>query len=276
MDPDDRPRARPATPEDYPHFARLFQELATGDPVPVPERYEQQIMPSALFLERGGKVAGYGYIRVLGDIGHVGHVVVDPGFRGQRVGRALMDVIAARLREAGCSRWCLNVKVGNVPALRLYERFGLAPVFAATALSFPWSALPALRLDPARVVARSLEPAHDAELETAFRLIPGQLAENRKRPGRVLFRATDPATEREPLGLASFDPAFPRAYPFRAASADSAAALLHAARRHALPEHDFVFVTVDDDADLTRALVAAGAQARFEMLHLRGPIPPPS
>jgi len=275
MDPDDRPRARPATPQDYPHFVRFFQELATDDPVPIPERYEQQIMPCALFLERGGKLAAYGYIRVMGDIGHVGHVVVDPDCRGERVGRALMAAIAARLRDAGCSRWCLNVKVGNVPALRLYERFGLAPVFAATALRFPWSALAALERDPARVVARSLEPAHEAELEAAFHLHPGQLAESRKRPGRVLFQATDAATERERLGIASFDPAFPGAYPFRAAEPHAAAALLDAVRPHALPEHDFVFVTIDEDADLTRHLVEAGAAVRFEMLHLRGTIPPP-
>ena len=71
----------------------------------------------------------------------------------------------------------------------------------------------------------------------------------------------------------SFNAAFPGAFPFRARDLPGAAALLHAMRPHALPEHDFVRLMVESDDALERALLERGATVALETVHMRGPIP---
>ena len=51
-------------------------------------------------------------------------VVVDPGHRGQGVGRALMAALAAWAREQGATRMQLLADKHNAPALAFYDRIG--------------------------------------------------------------------------------------------------------------------------------------------------------
>ena len=125
-------RSRPASPSDYETFTRLFVELATGDPIPSRPSWEAGIAPTALFHEdAGGHVVAYSFHQLLGETGYVTHVVVDPAHRGKRLGRAVMDALAALFREAGCTRWCLNVKPENTAAVRLYESVGMRRAYAS-------------------------------------------------------------------------------------------------------------------------------------------------
>ncbi len=263
-------RERPAQASDYDRFALLFNELGTGDPLPGRARWEEEMVPSTLFLERGGEIVAYGYTQALRTTGYVRQVVVAPGERGKGVGGVLMRALGRQLARAGCSSWCLNVMEDNTPGIRLYSACGMRVAFASTALRLGWDVLDRLPREAEAPAVRRVEPEDDAAIEAAFDLPPGQIAEVRARGGRVLLRLAAP----EGLGgFASFDPRFPGAFPFRVVRPSLAVHLLEAMRSHGRPEHAFTNVVVEDAPALRDALVAAGAEVRFQMLHMKGPIP---
>lgn len=264
--------ARPATPADHATFLRLVVELQTGDPLPERARWEAAVMPTTLFYEDAqGRIAAYSYHQILGDTGYVRHVVVDPAFRGQGLGRVVMDMLAAIFRGAGCTKWCLNVKPENAPAVRLYESVGMKRAYTSASMALPWAQAPRLPGPMRAMLARAVDPPEDAALEAAFDLAPGSLAASRAFPGRAVVRLVDPMAPEEPrVGLASFDPHFPGAFPFRVAHPSFARLLLEAMKPHARPEHEHVGLVIEDDAELVRMLLAHGATVRMEILHYRG------
>lgn len=257
---------RPAREDDYVVFARLQPQLGTPDPVPSRARWQNEICAQTLLAERDGVVVGYVFGQALRDTGYVRNVVTDAPARGQGVGAALMRAIAARFRASGCGRWCLNVKPDNVPALALYEGLGMSRAYRACMMQVPWSEIVRLPSPPAGVVARAALASDDGALEAAFDLAAGQIAYARDH-GWVVLCLDDAA------GVACFNPAFPGAFPFRARALDGASALLAGMRPHALPEHDYVRVMVEDDDAMRDALRAIGAKVALETLHLRGEIP---
>lgn len=266
--------ARPAAPADHPLVARLAPELATGDPPPALDRWLVMSMPSTLIFAQGGDDVAYAWYEVLRGVGYVRHVVVDARVRGRGVGGAVMAAVAERLRAAGCTRWELNVKPDNVPAIRLYERCGMRVVHPTTALALDWSAAGSLPHETGSYATRELTSDDDDAAEAAFHLPAGMLAHNRGLPGkhlRLLVAADAPA---EPLGLAVFDPGFPGAYPFRLARPALAAHLLDDLRPLARPEHTLLNLVVEDDRPLVDHLVRHGANVRLEILHMEGPVPP--
>jgi GNAT superfamily N-acetyltransferase len=265
--------SRPALPADYDHFVRLVPELAVADPVPERARWESVMAPHTLFFEDRGDVVAYAHYQVMNDTGYVRHVVVDPAHRGRRHGRAVMDELAALFRRAGCSRWELNVKPDNTPALRLYESVGMTAVYSSTALRFDWEIVERLPRDGRGVSGRTILPEEDAMVEAACKLPGGMLTTQRGTPGRALLALVDPAIGDGFFGVASFDVHFPGAFPFRVAEPMLARALLAAMRPHALPEHANVGVVVEDDAELTRLLVTHGAKVHLEIVHYTGPLP---
>ena len=125
-------RARPATPDDYPTYARLFPELGTGDPVPAAATWTAELRPTTRIYELAGLPVAYSYHERMRELAYVRNVVVDPAHRGRGLGRALMQLLAAELRAAGSTCWCLNVEPHNTAALRLYQSAG----FVATPRHF--------------------------------------------------------------------------------------------------------------------------------------------
>jgi GNAT superfamily N-acetyltransferase len=268
-------RDRTATAADYDTVVRLIPELGSGDPIPERERWEAEMLPFTLFLERGDEVVAYAYVTPLRDVAYVRHVVVAPGARGQRVGGALMRAIARRSRSAGCTRWCLNVKPENVPAVRLYASFGMREAYTSTPMRLGWDVLARLPREEREVAARPFEPSEDAALEEAFGLPAGRIASLRGVGAWVFLRLVDPARpEDDRLGVACFNPPFPGSFPFRVARPALAFPLISAIRSHALPEHDYTQVVVEGDPALKQALLEAGAEARYELLQMDGEIPP--
>ena len=67
--------------------------------------------------------------------GHVGGMWVDPGARGQEVGRALLESVIAWARALALDRLELWVTKGNGAATRLYERAGFADTGRRDALA---------------------------------------------------------------------------------------------------------------------------------------------
>jgi GNAT superfamily N-acetyltransferase len=266
-----QPMLRPAAPEDYPAFVRLFPELRVEDPVPSSERWMADLMPSTTVAERAGVVVGYSYHQLLGDSAYVRNLVVDPSARRAGVGRALMEWIRAEARAAGRRRWQLNVMADNAPAFGLYLSLGLREQYLSLTLRFTWSLLARLPPGPPGAIARELHPHRDALVEATFALPAGLIAEARTHGRHLLLEVADKGSE-APRAVARYSPSVPGAFPFRLADPTLARPLLELMQRHALPGLDHTRVVAENDEPLARLLVAAGAEQRERVLHFEGPL----
>jgi len=256
-------RARAATADDYDHFARLVAELMISEPPP-PREWWERFHGNGLFLEESGVPIAYAHGYTLGrELAYVLHVAVDRGMRNRGVGGTLMNALASKLRESGCTEWCLNVVASNAPAIALYRKLGMDVAYTTELLELPWASLE--QLPHESVVVDELRSEDDADVEKDFNLPQGRLATSRQMPGRVLKRTDG--------GLIVFDPAFPGAPHFRARTPGIARALLEAVRAHRGPEHERLRLHVENDPALLSALRGAGAELVTSLLHLRGPMP---
>jgi ribosomal-protein-alanine N-acetyltransferase len=259
-------RTRDATRADYAVYARLFPELAVPDPVLSEERFVVEMLPRTVVVEDGGVALGYGHYRVYGDLAHVVHVVADPRARGRGVGRALMQALREGAAREGCARVYLNVKKQNAPAIRLYERSGLAVEYGSWPLRAEWSSLLALEGPSARAYVAPAE--EDRLVEERFGFPAARIALSRTRPHAVVMAVADGSDG--PDAIAAFEPLVPGVYPIACRRLELARALFAALHPHA---HDgFVYVTVERDQALADLLRRAGAQLLFEIVRMGGEI----
>jgi len=256
---------RRAENSDYAAYVRLFAELAIPDPVPTEEKFvSMQVSQMWVACGDDADVRGYVTMRPYGATAHVIQLAVDSKFRGKRIGEQLLEHVRCEARAAGCTRWYLNVKRDNAPALRLYERVGMTVELESVAMSIKWDKVP-----PATPTARLAHPDDDREICIRYNILAERLA---------MFRARDFTliTLRDEMdgiiGFAAFAPSFPGAASFCAMRSELAADLLAAIRPHAKPEFDFVRVTVEGDRTLADAVLALGAELTFELLRLSSPL----
>lgn len=82
--------------------------------------------PQAHFLvaEADGKTAGYIGVQEICGEGYVTNVAVLPEYRRKGIGERLLREAVRGARERGCDFLSLEVRVGNDPAIRLYEKLG--------------------------------------------------------------------------------------------------------------------------------------------------------
>ncbi|HEY6088436.1 MAG TPA: GNAT family N-acetyltransferase [Gemmatimonadaceae bacterium] len=88
-----------------------------------------------LVAERDGKVIGYtyaglegtDYMSLRGPAGAVYDIVVDPAYRGQGVGRKLLDATVEALKARGSKQIVLSTAEKNPTAQRLFTRAGFRP-----------------------------------------------------------------------------------------------------------------------------------------------------
>ena len=133
---------RRAQETDYTDFVRLFGELAIPDPLPSLDRFVAGIVPVMSVAALNGRVVGFVTWRRYSEIAHVMQLAVDRDVRGQRIGQQLLESARDAARDAGCTRWYLNVKRENTSAIRLYERCGLSFELESTVLKFEWARVP--------------------------------------------------------------------------------------------------------------------------------------
>jgi len=74
----------------------------------------------------GEGVLGYSVCWTVADESHLLNIAVRPDARGRGVGSALLGECIRRGVRAGAGRIHLEVRAGNVPALRMYEREGFS------------------------------------------------------------------------------------------------------------------------------------------------------
>ena len=254
---------RDATPEDYPVFARLFPALGVADPVLTPAQFAARMLPTVVIVEEAGEALGYSFWQAHGPTAHVVHVVIDERARGRGAGHALMEGVRQRVLATKCSRWVLNVKQDNAPAIRLYEGCGLAIEQEAWAMSAEWSQLASLPAMHGEVTAYTPEPSEDPDLAARFGETAERLRILRGREGIVLLGLREAGT---PVAFASFDPSFPGVYPVRVARVTLARPLFDGLRRYAT--ENFVQVFVEGDHALFEVLQACGAQVRHAMYRM--------
>lgn len=264
---------RAARPEDHAVFARLFLELGVRDPPPPPEVWAAELMPLTLVQEGSAGPVAYTVADVLGELGYVVQLVVDPSARRQGLARRMMEAVARSFQERGCRRWGLNVKRDNTAALALYGSLGLRPVREATTLTVSRAHLEVLPPAPAGLQVVPVGEAEWEPLTAAFRMMPGKLARFAKRASHRLLRLDHPA-EADPARLGMMDLRTGGVlFPFFAATPGHARALLEEAFRREPAEALQVVVT--DDPPLLGLLRGAGAAVEMETLELQGPLPVP-
>ena len=141
---------RPATPADLPTIGRLGALLVRLHHDFDPQRFLAPVArtehryasflgsqlgePNVIVLvaERKGALLGYtysgvedfDYMALRGPAGVLYDIVVDPAYRGQGVGRTLLDATLATLEARGAPRVVLSTAEQNEPAQRLFARAG--------------------------------------------------------------------------------------------------------------------------------------------------------
>lgn len=261
---------RPATEDDYALFAELFPDLETGDETPDRERFLCDLLPDTRILQEDERPVGYLISQVLDGVGYVRQIVIRRGARRKGLARQALLRFADELRLLGCRRWCLNVNPHNRAATRLYQALGMSREYGSAALRISWDA--ASRLPPASGPLRTGEvpPELDRPVEEAFGMIPGLLTAGREAK-KALCAVFSP--DGEVLAVASFDPHFPGAFPFRARRPELAQPLLAAMRGHARPGDPEVHLVIEGDGALAEHLFSHGAIVKLRFDHYGGEVP---
>ena len=73
-------------------------------------------------------IIGYIGFLTVADECQIYNVAVHPDHRRQEIASELLELVINETEDEGVSFWTLEVRVGNVPALKLYERFGFKQV----------------------------------------------------------------------------------------------------------------------------------------------------
>jgi len=81
-----------------------------------------------LVAKVGGRVVGYGGMWVMVDEAHVTTFAVDPDYRRQGIGERLLLALVDLARSRNAREATLEVRLSNLPARRLYEKYGFRPV----------------------------------------------------------------------------------------------------------------------------------------------------
>ena len=74
--------------------------------------------------EDGGQVCGYGCLILLFEDAELANIAVAPTYRGQGVGKLLMEKMHDYAKTFGAERMLLEVRVSNASAIGLYEKYG--------------------------------------------------------------------------------------------------------------------------------------------------------
>jgi ribosomal-protein-alanine N-acetyltransferase len=102
-------------------------------PVPWPayafrQELETNRLARYLVVRAGDETVAYAGIWLMVDEAHITTFAVMPAWRRQGIGGRLMVAVMALAEEAGARVATLEVRLSNLAARRLYQRFGFRPV----------------------------------------------------------------------------------------------------------------------------------------------------
>ena len=80
---------------------------------------------TSFLVEDGGQVCAYACLIGIPNVeATVANIAVDKAFRGKGYAKVLMDAMHERAKEIGAEECFLEVRVSNLPAISLYEKYG--------------------------------------------------------------------------------------------------------------------------------------------------------
>ena len=85
-------------------------------------------LASYVVARAGVEVVGFGGLWVMVDEAHITSFAVDPRWRRRGVGERMLLALLDRAVERGAREATLEVRLSNMPARRLYEKYGFRPV----------------------------------------------------------------------------------------------------------------------------------------------------
>jgi len=107
-------------------------EVASFDAPWPPEAYRNDLetnrLAQYLVARVGDEIAAYGGMWLMVDEGHIITFAVDPVWRRQRIGERLLLAFLDLAADRGAQEATLEVRLSNLPARRLYEKYGFRPV----------------------------------------------------------------------------------------------------------------------------------------------------
>lgn len=71
--------------------------------------------------ELGDTVVGYGGMWLIIDEAHITNIAVHPDYRGQKIGKRIVEEMIAAANSVGITSLTLEVRVTNTPAIKLYK-----------------------------------------------------------------------------------------------------------------------------------------------------------
>ena len=123
-------RIEPMTVADLPGVHAIERASFTA-PWP-PESYRNDLetnrLAQYLVARVGDEIAAYGGMWLMIDEGHIITFAVHPAWRRQHVGERLLLAFLDLAADRGAHEATLEVRLSNLPARRLYEKFGFRPV----------------------------------------------------------------------------------------------------------------------------------------------------
>jgi [ribosomal protein S18]-alanine N-acetyltransferase len=81
-----------------------------------------------LVVRAADRVVGYGGMWVMVDAAHITTFAIHPAWRRQRIGERLLLSFLDLATDLGAAEATLEVRLSNLPARRLYEKYGFRPV----------------------------------------------------------------------------------------------------------------------------------------------------
>jgi [ribosomal protein S18]-alanine N-acetyltransferase len=110
---------------------QAIEELSFTTPWP-PHAYRSEIETNRLaqyiVARVGGRVVAYAGMWMMVDEAHITTFAVDPGWRRQRIGERMLMTLLDLARGRRAREATLEVRLSNLAARRLYEKYGFRPV----------------------------------------------------------------------------------------------------------------------------------------------------
>jgi len=89
---------------------------------------ESNRLASYLVARAEGEIIGFGGMWLMVDEAHITTFAIHPAWRRQRIGERLLLSFLDLALERGAREATLEVRLSNLPARRLYEKYGFRPV----------------------------------------------------------------------------------------------------------------------------------------------------
>ena len=121
---------RPMTVDDL-ASVQLIERASFTTPWP-PQAYRQELESNRLAAYLvgliGGEVVAYGGIWLMVDEAHITTFAIHPAWRRQHIGERLLLAFLDLAVDRGAHEATLEVRLSNLAARRLYEKYGFRPV----------------------------------------------------------------------------------------------------------------------------------------------------